>query len=125
MLRGPSWPEADMPRLVLGAVFAAVLLGAAVLVATLLTRPPPRPTAQVVVTGIVTGAGGQPVRGIKVWLNAWPTPAAVRSLEQDGQPVGVPCWARPSRRPAGLTPSGCGRWRRSHGTRLMGSSGSS
>lgn len=78
-----------MPRLVLGAVFAAVLLVAAVLVATVLTRPSPQPAAQVVVTGTVTGAGGQPVRGIKVWLNAWPTPTAARSLEQGGQPVAV------------------------------------
>jgi hypothetical protein len=78
-----------MPRLVLGAVFAAVVLVAAVLVATMLTRPSPQPGAQVVVTGTVTGAGGQPVRGIKVWLNAWPTPTTVRSLEQSGQPVWV------------------------------------
>ena len=78
-----------MPRLALGAVFATVVLVAAVLVATVLTRPSPQPTAQVVVTGRVTAAGGQPVPGIKVWLNAWPTPTAVRSLERIGQPVSV------------------------------------
>jgi hypothetical protein len=78
-----------MPRLVLGAVLAAVVVVAAVLVTTVLTRPSPPPIAQVVVTGRVTGAGGQPVRGIKVWLNAWPTPTAVRSLERSGLPIGV------------------------------------
>jgi hypothetical protein len=70
----PSRLEIAMPRLALGALFGAVVLAAAVLVATVLIRPSPRPAAQVVVTGRVTGAGGQPVRGIKVWLNAWPRP---------------------------------------------------
>jgi hypothetical protein len=76
-------------RLAIGAVSTAVVLIAGVLAVVLLTRPSAQPVSQVVVTGTVTGTGGQPARGIKVWLNAWPTPAAVRSLEQNGQPVAV------------------------------------
>jgi hypothetical protein len=78
-----------MPRIALGGVIAAAVLIAAVLVVALQTGPSPQPAGQVVVTGQVTGTGGRPASGIKVWLNAWPTSAAVTSLGAGGQPVPV------------------------------------
>ena len=58
-----------MRRSVPGSVIAALVLTAG-LAAALRLSPPP--AGQLVVQGRVTGAGGEPVRGIKVWLNAWP-----------------------------------------------------
>ena len=89
MLGSPAAQEVTVSRLAIGAVSTAVVLIASVLAVVLLTRPSAQPASQVVVTGTVTDTGGQPARGIKVWLNAWPTPAAVRSLDQNGQPVGA------------------------------------
>jgi len=43
-----------------------------------------RSASQLVAEGRVTGTGGRPVSGIKVWLNAWPGPAAPRSGQQPG-----------------------------------------
>ncbi len=68
------WPgslEAAMRRtILLGSVLAAVALAAGLAVAVpLLSAPPAR---QLVVHGRVTGTDGQPVPGIRVWLNAWP-----------------------------------------------------
>jgi hypothetical protein len=48
-----------------------------------------RSASQLVVEGHVTSAGGRPVSGIKVWLNAWPDAATVSSLQADKQPVPV------------------------------------
>ena len=58
-----------MRRIVLGSVLAAALLSAGLAAALRLSPPPAGP---LVVQGRVTGAGGMPVSGIKVWLNAWP-----------------------------------------------------
>ena len=60
-----------MRRVVLGSVIAAiVLLAAGLAVAVSVLSPPP--AGPLVVQGRVTGTGGTPVSGIKVWLNAWP-----------------------------------------------------
>jgi hypothetical protein len=60
-----------MRRTVLGSVIAAmVLIAAGLAVAVPLLSSPP--AGQLVVQGRVTGTGGKPVNGIKVWLNAWP-----------------------------------------------------
>jgi hypothetical protein len=82
-------PEIAVPRVALGSVVVvAVALILAVLGVALLTGPAPQPAGQLV-AGRVTGPGGRPVSGIKVWLNAWPNAAVVKALSRDGRPVPV------------------------------------
>ena len=73
-------------RTVLGVVIVAVALVAAGVALALRPGPSPRP---LVVQGRVTGTDGQPVRGIKVWLNALPTASVVRQLTDSHQPLWV------------------------------------
>jgi hypothetical protein len=75
-------------RIALGSVAAAIALILGVLGVVLLSGPAPQPAGQLV-AGQVTGAGGQPVSGIKVWLNAWPDAAVVKALTRGGAPVPV------------------------------------
>ncbi len=60
-----------MRRVVLGSVIAAIVVIAAGLAVAVSVLSPP-PAGQLMVHGRVTGTGGTPVSGIKVWLNAWP-----------------------------------------------------
>jgi hypothetical protein len=76
-----------VPRIALGSLAAAVVLILGVLAVALLAGSPP-PAGQWV-AGQVTGPDGQPVSGIKVWLNAWPDAAVVRALTKQGAPVPV------------------------------------
>jgi hypothetical protein len=59
-------------RIAAGSAIAAIVLIAAGLAVAVpvLSSPSAGP---LVVQGRVTGTGGKPVSGIKVWLNAWPT----------------------------------------------------
>jgi hypothetical protein len=64
--------EVVMRRIILGIVIASAVLSAAGVALALGSGPSPQPVRQLVVQGRVTGSGGMPVSGIKVWLNAWP-----------------------------------------------------
>lgn len=61
---------------------AALVVVAAGLVLALDTGRSPQPGSQLVVQGRVTGSNGKPVRGIKVWLNAWPRPTVPQPPRQ-------------------------------------------
>jgi hypothetical protein len=59
-----------MRRIIVGIVIASAVLTATGL--ALAWGLSPQPVRQLVVQGRVTGTSGEPVSGIKVWLNAWP-----------------------------------------------------
>jgi hypothetical protein len=71
------------------ATVSAGLLVAALALAGRTALPPP-PARQLVVLGRVTGTDGQPVSGIKVWLNAWPRPGVKRSPQMARFPCEEP-----------------------------------
>jgi hypothetical protein len=73
----------------LGIVVVAVVLIAAAVALALRAGLASAPAGEFVVRGRVTGTEGQPVSGIKVWLNAWPTAAVLRELTGQHQPVPV------------------------------------
>jgi hypothetical protein len=76
-----------MRRTVLGSLVVAVALIAVAVILAVRTGPGAQPAGQLVVQGRVTGPDGQPVSGIKVWLNAWPRPSVARADTRAGQPV--------------------------------------
>jgi hypothetical protein len=61
-----------MRRIIVGIVIASAVLTATGLALAWVSGPSPQPVRQLVVQGRVTGSSGEPVGGIKVWLNAWP-----------------------------------------------------
>lgn len=61
-----------MRRVILGVVIAGAVLTSGGLALAWWSGPSPQPVRQLVVQGRVTGTSGEPVSGIKVWLNAWP-----------------------------------------------------
>ena len=81
-----------MHRTVRGTLIVTVVLivlivaGLALALRTVLSSPP---TGQLVVQGRVTGTDGKPVSGVKVWLNAWPNAAVVKSLKDSHRQVPV------------------------------------
>jgi hypothetical protein len=78
-----------MHRSIPGAVTAAVVVIAAVLATALWATGSRQPASQVVVKGRVTGTDGEPVSGIKVWLNALPRSAGAQALRASNSPVPV------------------------------------
>jgi hypothetical protein len=76
-------------RAALVVVIAAMALIAGGVALAVQAGPSPQTASPLVVQGRVTGTDGQPVPGIKVWLNAWPAPAVVRELAGHRQPVWV------------------------------------
>jgi hypothetical protein len=78
-----------MHRSILGAVIAAVVLIVSGLAAAFWASGSQQPASQVVVEGRVTGPGGEPVSGIKVWLNALPRSAGAQALRASNPPVPV------------------------------------
>ena len=82
-----------MRRWVAGSAIAAVLVAAGFVVAH--ETGSSAAFGQLTVRGRVTGVDGRPVRGVKVWLNAWP---ATTSYQQPGPsapqtPVTPVAWA--------------------------------
>lgn len=76
-----------MHRSIPGAVVAAVVvIGLAVAFWAIGSQ---QPASQIVVEGRVTGTDGQPVSGIKVWLNALPSSARAQALRASNSPVPV------------------------------------
>lgn len=78
-----------MHRSILGAVIAAVVAIASGLAAAFWVSGSQQQASQVVVEGRVTGTDGEPVSGIKVWLNASPRPAEAQALRVSNSPVPV------------------------------------
>lgn len=69
-----------MHRSILGVVIAAaVVVVASGLAVAVWVGGSRQSASQVVVAGRVTGTDGEPVSGIKVWLNAWPRPAGAQA----------------------------------------------
>jgi hypothetical protein len=77
-----------MHRSILGVVIAAVLVVSGLAVAVWVGGSQ-QPASQVVVEGRVTGPDGEPVSGIKVWLNALPRSAGAQALHASNPPVPV------------------------------------
>jgi hypothetical protein len=85
--------EAAMRRWVAGSAIAAVLVAAGFVVAH--ETGARAAFGQLIVRGRVTGVDGKPVRGVKVWLNAWPATTRHQQLEPSGPrtPVTPVAWA--------------------------------
>jgi hypothetical protein len=81
--------EVAVHRRIFAAVIAAFVLIAAGLALALRASDSPQPASRVVAEGRVTGTDGKPVRGIKVWLNAWPRSAEAQALQAGSRPVPV------------------------------------
>jgi len=78
-----------MHRSILGAVIAVMVGIASGLAAAFWVGGSQHPAGQVVVEGRVTGTDGEPVSGIRVWLNAWPRAAVAQALRGSHVPVPV------------------------------------